>query len=226
VTLSPINVLPDTTGTISSGQSATVTTTTAGQNAKLTFSATAGQWISLVGTNGMTGQVLGCDVNATIIAPDTTPVTGASACMEQSGFIDAVQLPATGTYTILVDPVSAATGSLTLALYTVTDLTGTVTINGSAAPFTTTTPGQNMDVTFTGAALQTVRGSTTTPGSSVCATLKIVRQDMTTLVSSYTGCGSTITMPAVSLPAGETYHLIVDPSGTSIGTFNVSVISP
>jgi hypothetical protein len=135
-------------------------------------------------------------------------------------------LPATGTYTILVDPVSAATGSLTVALYTVTDLTGTVTVNGSAAPFTTSSPGQNINVTFSGAASQTVRGSTTTPGSSVCATLKIVRQDGTTVVSSYTGCGTTITMPATLLPAAETYHLIVDPSGTAVGTFNVSVISP
>ena len=183
--------------------------------------------MSLVGTNGLSGQIaFACDVNVSILKPNNAGTLVSPTCMEGSGFIDSVRLPTSGQYTIVIDPTSLATGSLTLALYTITTATGSVVVNGGALPLTTSAPGQNIDVTFVGAVNQSVRGSTTTPSSSTCATLTIVRQDGTTVVSSYSACGSTITMPSTTLPAGETYHLIVDPSSTTTGAFSVSVGSP
>ena len=101
-----------------------------------------------------------------ILKPDAT-VLAANTCMEGSGFIDLLTLPTTGTYTIVVDPVSLAVGSLTLTLYSVpADTTGTVTIGGSAAAVTLGTPGQNGTLTFSGTASQqvTVRMTSNTFG--------------------------------------------------------------
>ncbi len=125
------------------GSSVTVTTTTPGQNGVLTFSGTASQRVSLQGTNGMSGQIaFACDVNTSILNADGTALVSPT-CMEGSGFIDVTTLPATGTYSIFVDPASRATGSLTVTLYTVpADFSGTITPGGSAVTVTTTTPGQ------------------------------------------------------------------------------------
>ncbi|HEU4890868.1 MAG TPA: carboxypeptidase regulatory-like domain-containing protein [Vicinamibacterales bacterium] len=216
----------DFAGTIApDGSPVTVPLAPPGRNATLTFSGTALQWVSLVAT-GISGQIaLTCDVNVSILKPNNAGTLVSPTCVEGNGFIDAVQLPTTGTYTIVVDPTSYVSGDLTMTLYTATPASGSVAINGGAASFTIS-PGQNIDVTFAGAASQTVRGSMTT-GVGVCATLKILRADGTTVVSTYSSCGTTITMPATTLPpAAETYHFIVDVSGAAAGTFSVSVISP
>jgi YD repeat-containing protein len=138
VTLQLVNVPADFTATMATdGTPVTVATTEPGQNARLTFSGTAGQHISLLGTNGLHGFVLGCDVDATIISPDGTPLAGGNACMEDGGFIDpaslpAAGLPATGTYTILVNPAETAWGNVTFSLHTVTDVSDTINADGVA----------------------------------------------------------------------------------------------
>jgi hypothetical protein len=106
----------DFSGTITPGGSAvTVSMATPGQNAALTFAGTAGERVSLWGTNGLTGQILGCDVNVRILKPDGTLLSGPT-CREGSGSIPATTLPFTGGYTITVDPTGAAGGNLTLTL--------------------------------------------------------------------------------------------------------------
>jgi YD repeat-containing protein len=157
LTLTLYAVPADVTGTLTAGGSAvTVTTTTPGQNGALTFAGTAGQRIFLKGTNGLTGQVFGCDVNVTMLNPDKTALAPAT-CMEGIGFVDVKTLPATGTYTVKVDPADIATGGLTLTLYNVpADISSSITPGGSAVTVTTTTPGQNGVLTFSGTAGQRV----------------------------------------------------------------------
>jgi hypothetical protein len=66
-------------------------------------------------------------------------------------FIDATALPATGTYTIAVDPQGAVMGSLTLTVYAVPpDATATVTPGGAGVGIANAVPGQNMRLTFPG----------------------------------------------------------------------------
>jgi YD repeat-containing protein len=209
------------------GTPVTVEITTPGQNGAVTFAGTALQRISLEGAAGGTigGQFIGCDVNVSILNPDNS-VLAAATCMEGGGFIDVTTLPTTGTYTIVVDPVSWGTGNLTLTLYNVpADVTGSVTVNGTALPVSIT-PGQNANVTFVGTHNQKVRGTATTPGSGTCATLKILRQNNSTVVATYSACGATITMPQTTLPVNETYHFVLDPTGAAGGSFTVRVVSP
>lgn len=214
----------DYSNTITAGGSAvTASMPTPGQNGALTFSGTTGDRISLKGTSGLSGFILGCDVNVKILKPDASALT-ADACMESSGFIDLQTLPATGTYTIVVDPVNQAVGNVTLQLYTVpADTTGTVTIGGSAATVTLSTPGQNGARTFSGTASQqvTVRMTSNTFG---WVTVRLLKPDGSTLTSSL-GFGS-FNLATQTLPTSGTYTIVVDPSAAATGAINVSVTSP
>jgi hypothetical protein len=225
ITLTLYNVPADPTPTMTPGGSAvTVTTSTPGQNAAPTFSGTAGQRISLNGTNGLTGQVIGCDVNVSILNPDGSTLA-APTCMEGSGFIDVKTLPSTGTYTIKVDPLDIATGSLTLTLYDVpADPTTTVTIGGSSATLTITTPGQNATATFSGTASQQVTVHVT--NSSIgWMTVKLLKPDGTVLTSTH-NFDSSFNLSTQTLPSTGTYTIVVDPDGARTGSVTVSVTNP
>jgi len=224
LTLTVYNVPADYSNSITAGGSAvTASMPTPGQNGAVTFSGTSGQRISLKGTNGLTGYILGCDVNARILKPDTT-VLVANTCMEGTGFIDVQTLPATGTYTIVLDPVNHAVGNVTLTLYTVpADTTGTVTIGGSAVAVPLATPGQNGTLTFSGTASQqvTVRMTSNTFG---WVTVRLKKPDGSVLTS-LLGFGS-FNLSTQTLPTTGTYTIEVDPGAAAVGTINVTVTSP
>jgi YD repeat-containing protein len=224
LTLTVYNVPADYTNSITAGgSSVTASMPTPGQNGAVTFSGTSGQRISLKGTNGLTGYILGCDVNAKILKPDTT-VLVANTCMEGTGFIDVQTLPATGTYTIVLDPVNHAIGNVTLTLYTVpADTTGTVTIGGSAVAVPLATPGQNGSLTFTGTASQqvTVRMTANTFG---WVTVRLKKPDGSVLTS-LLNFGN-FNLSTQTLPTTGTYTIEVDPGTAAVGTINVTVTSP
>ena len=93
---------------------------TSGQNGALTFSGTSGQRISLAGTNGLTGFIctrLRCQ-RQRILKPDDIRARGQHVHGRQRVH-RRHDLPATGTYTIVVDPMSHAVGNVTLTLYDV-----------------------------------------------------------------------------------------------------------
>jgi YD repeat-containing protein len=154
-TIQLYNVPADASGTITiSGSPVSISTTVPGQNAGLTFSGTAGQKVSLNLTAGT--YVSGfCDL--TIKNPDGTPLTtDYGGCSGSTDFVNTVTLAQTGTYTIFIDPQSTATGGVTVQVNNDSDLTGTITPGGSAVTVTTTVPGQDARLTFTGAANQHV----------------------------------------------------------------------
>ena len=124
-TITVYDVPADFSDTIAPDQTVTVPISKPGQNGALTLAGTAQQRVSLKQETGTTlhNQLAGCDVNATILNPDGT-VLAPATCMETDGFIDAVDLPTAGTYKIVVDPVTTATGNLPLKLYSFTDVTG------------------------------------------------------------------------------------------------------
>jgi YD repeat-containing protein len=226
VTLTLYDVPADYSNTITAGGSAvTVSMPTPGQNGALTFSGTSGQRISLAGTNGLTGFIgFACDVNVRILNPNTS-VLAANTCMEGSGFIDVTTLPTTGTYTIVVDPVSHAVGNVTLTLYDVpADTTGTVTIGGAAVGVTLGTPGQVGRLTFSGTASQqvTVRMASNTYGSVTVQLLNPAGTQITSATSS----SASFNLSTQTLPTTGTYTIVVNPAGTNTGTVNVNVTNP
>jgi hypothetical protein len=226
LTLTLYSVPADAGGTITAGGSAvTVTTTVPGQNGAMTFSGTAGQRISLVGTNGMTGQVaFSCDVNVSILNPNGS-VLAAATCMEGSGFIDVKTLGTTGTYTIQVDPMEIATGSVTLMLHSVpADPSTTLTVGGSSATLTTTAPGQNAQATFSGTSAQQVTVHLTSNGMG-SVTVKLLKPDGSQLTST-TSSASSFNLSTQTLPTTGTYTIVIDPGGVGVGSITVNVTNP
>ena len=220
MTLTLYEVPPDFTGPIiPGGSSVTATTSTPGQNAQLTFNGTAGQRVSLkidsstYGSNN--AQLFLKNPDGTTLASDTNANT--------NDFIDTKVLPATGTYTILVDPKSSLTGSMTLTLYDVpADAAGTLQIAGPAATITTVVPGQNAQLTFSGVAGQQVNlrmTGVTIPGTT---TVLIRKPDGTTLVSgSSTTSGGFI--DTQTLPVDGTYTVFVDPATYNTGSMTLTL---
>src|SRR6185312_9161974 len=142
-----LNNATDARGTIGFGTPVTITTTAAGQNARYTFSGTAGQQMSM---NLSNTTYTGCSaVVVNILQPSGASVGGTSTCANGSGFMDSITLPVTGTYTVLVNPQGTTTGSVTVLLNTFTDITGTISA-GTPLTATTTVAGQNARYTFSG----------------------------------------------------------------------------
>ena len=93
------------------GAPLTVTTTASGENATVTFAGTAGGRISLKMSSVTISQSY-----VSIQKPDGTNLASNTLVTSTGSFIDTKTLPVSGTYTILVDPLSTYTGSMTLTL--------------------------------------------------------------------------------------------------------------
>jgi hypothetical protein len=225
-TLTLYDVPADFTGTITpGGSSVTVTTTTPGQNAKLTFNGTAGQRVSLIASNI---TIPGCPGSRiSILKPDGTELTGANPC-GSTLFLDVQTLPVNGTYTILVDANGAATGQATITLYDVpADVTGPIVPNGDPVTVTITTPGQNANLTFSGAAGQQVSvlaSGITFPGCP-SSRISILKPDGTELAGT-NPCGSSLSLGNQTLPVAGTYTIRVNPNGANTGSATLTLTSP
>lgn len=204
----------DTVGTITPGGPAvSASLTTPGQNARWTFTATAGQEISVVAEAKAIG-----DADIIVYAADGMRL--GSRYIDGAGFLDTIALPGPGTYTLVLDPREMGVGGGTITAYAVTDTTATIAPGGPAQPFALATPGQNARFTFAGKAGQQI--SATVTGSTVDdADIILLKPDGTRLSSRYVsndGFFDTIT-----LTEDGPYTLVFDPRETDIGTGNLTV---
>jgi YD repeat-containing protein len=205
------------TDRITFGQGKTATISTANKIGIVLFDGTAGQRVSLQINDSTFAGCLA--VYDTIKNPDGTNLASIYIC-GATGYIDTVVLPQTGTYTILIDPEGANTGSQTLLLSDVpADATGTITPGGAAVTVTTTTAGQNAVLTFSGTAGQRVslQISNSTFAGCLAAFETIKNPDGTNLASIYI-CGATGYIDTVVLPVTGSYTILIDPQGTTIGS--------
>jgi YD repeat-containing protein len=144
-TLQLYTVPPDVTGTISiGGPPVTITVTTPGQNASLTFGGTAGQNVSFAFTNG---AFPANECTMQVLNPDSTVLANA-ICTGTSGAAVFGTLGQTGTYTLKIQTQGGPTGSVTLQLFTFTNISGTITIGGPPVVLNFTAPGQTAALTF------------------------------------------------------------------------------
>jgi uncharacterized protein YhfF len=206
------NLLPDITGTIvPDGPPVTVTTTAPGQNAILTFTGAANQRVNLnISGNTIPGVLV------YLKKPDGTTQAGISMA-GATGFMGATTLQTAGTYSVLVDPQGTAVGSATLTLNDVApDITGTIVPDGPPVTITTTDPGQQATLTFTGAANQRVTlvmSDNTIPGIYV----SLFKPDTFTLAS-MSIFGATGWMDVQTLPTAGTYSIRIGTLGTGVGS--------
>ena len=147
----------------------------------------------------------------TPIAPQTTPF-----------FSDALTLPSTGTYAIVMDT-SAGGADWRFAVSDVApDVAAGITPGGAPATVTTTTPGQNGVLNFAGRLGQRI--SLRTSDSNMSGTVSLVSPDHWRVVDSAPfGTGSGTPFSGIKLPRAGGYQLIVDPAGDQTGHVTVQL---
>jgi YD repeat-containing protein len=216
-----VTVSTELAGTVTPGGAAVpISIARVGQNARYTFSGTAGNTVSL-----QLSSVTITSGYVSLIKPDGTNLVAPTSFGTGGAVIDTQVLPTSGTYAILVDPSGAYIGNATLTLYNQADVIGSITIDGAAVTTPAlTVPGRRARYTFTGTAGQWVNLglSTVTITSS---TLSMLNPDGTTLVSTSIGTGGGSLDPTTALPTTGTYTIVVDPVGTYTGSMTLTLSS-
>ena len=211
------NVPPDVTGTITPGSAFVSSISTPGQNANYTFSGTAGQRISL-----KTGPSTISMGYVSITGPAGVQVVSRTLFSSFETFVDARPLPATGTYTLTIDPYNEATGFAMVNVYNVPDdASAALTVGGPSQSISIGTPGQNGRVTFTGQAGHAVTVSLTNISVPV-SFVSILKPDGTPLVTNQLVGPFPKTIPATPTVDG-TYTIVIDPQGTATGSMTLGV---
>jgi hypothetical protein len=223
VTVTLYNVPPDSGGPMTPCTSlpcsaVNAATTVPGQNARLTFSGLAGQRFSVVAGNSLYPGL----AKVSVLKPDDSPLTPIPTNVGggTDAFIEPVTIPADGTYTVLVDPALADTGSLDVKVFQVpADVTGAI-VSGTPLTVTTSLPGQNALFTFSGTINQRVSLNLTnvTYGG---ARVSILKPDLTQL-------GKSLFVPdtlgdflePLKLPVTGTYRVKVDPILDATGSLD------
>jgi YD repeat-containing protein len=215
-------VPPDVAAGVSAGgPTVKLTTSVPGQDGSLSFSANAGQKISLNVT--AISAAMGC-VKLTIVKPDGGNLLAPATACGASYFIDATALTLAGTHTVLMNPTTAGVGSATFALYNVPDAGGAIVVGAPAMPVTITVPGQNMDLGFSGNAGQKITVRVT--GNAVgCSAFSVRRPDGSVQVST-TSCNATVNLAQQTLATSGNYVLRIDPTAAKTGSVNVAITSP
>ena len=218
-----------TTPSISIGGSAvTATTTVAGQDVVLSFTATAAQHIAVLGTN-----VTNPGATMNIVSPSGSVFASTPIYSGQTGFVDA-QLMTAGTYQLWIQHSSAYIGGETLQIVGVlADFTGTLTIPAAGATGPATQiptngslgAGQNASLSFTGTAGQKLSfnvSNSSIGAQSYACLVTIYDPNHNTVASGYCGTGASF-VDTVILASTGTYTFYINPQGSATGSVAISV---
>jgi YD repeat-containing protein len=227
VTTNVVNASDLSLGALVSGTTINAAFTIPGQNAHASFTATAGERISML----LASQYENAgSATVTLEEPDGTVVKQVGSNDGTTTFLDPITLPVAGKYTIYIDPQGTATGTTALTVYQVpADLTVAATVNGAAVTVATPTPGQNATVTFTGTTGKqiTITSSGTysyTPTLAGYANVSIKNPSGTVLTN--LGIHNQIsTKTVLTLSVTGTYSIVIDPYLGSSGSAVISITS-
>jgi hypothetical protein len=214
-----LNAVPENTGTTAIGTPTTVTIGTVGENAVRTFTATAGQLLTL---NTAGNTIAGADIS--VLQPNGGTVA-TLFISTPTGFRDTFTLPVTGTYSIVINPRDQLVGSVTFTLNAVPANTGTTAI-GAPTTVAIGTAGENAVRTFAATGGQSVTISVT--GNTIAGADILVRQPNGGTVGTLFASGPTAFRTAFTLPVTGTYTITIDPRGELVGglTFTLNEVAP
>ena len=210
------SVPADVTGTLVAGGAAEdVTVGVPGQKARLTFSGSAGDRVSL----DITGVTIP-HVQVKLLKPDNSQL-GAVTVSSSEAFLDTKTLPVDGTYKVLVDPTEAHTGDVTLQLHDVpADATGPIAVETPLAS-TLSVPGQDASYTFNGTAGNRVAVDVSA-NSFDSVKIGVKKPDGTYLISPTTISLADAFLDTKTLPVSGTYRVTVDPVGNATGSVTLT----
>lgn len=217
-----ITLSTDVSGALTAGSPSSINLSAPGQEAWLTFTATAGQTVAI-----NVGSVLTTPSNGTVYAliynSSGTQIGSLNATPSASGTVNLPNLAA-GSYSVLIYANAAATGSMQVTL--ASGVGGSIPSNGTTVAASTTVPGQNGYFSFSGTAGQSLGlGLTSLSTSPVGVSLYIyVYRPDGVMMTSSTCYSSTVPgcqLSLQNLPQTGTYSLVVTPSTQA--TFNASL---
>ena len=190
-----------------------------GQNGRFTFAGSTGQNLGL-GISAYAATPAGATANLAILDP--TGVVLTSTTISGSGAsLNATALPASGTYTVVVDPVGVPAASFNVTLSQ--DSIGTLTANGPTATFSSARIGQNGAYTFAGSAEQ---GAALLLSNSTLGISNLTVSGPTGIIgaTSLTQPGSFV-LDLGALPGTGSYTVFVDPAGIQTGAVTMGLVS-
>ncbi|AMO98373.1 IPT/TIG domain protein [Collimonas arenae] len=197
----------------------TFKTTRVGQGGRYTFSGVAGQQYWMVFSNGTMSSA-----GINVYAPDGTNLT--SNTVYDSATFDIPVLPMTGTYSVVINPSSAATGQVDMQLKSVpADKAGVITVDGAPLQVELAIHQKGV-VTFNGTVGQTLQlkytGVSTNPiGRSI--TYTVYKPDGSQLFSDYWSNDNSNNLPA--LPVTGVYTINVQPSANAAASVGLTLSS-
>ena len=213
------NVVDVASAMVVDGAPVIVTTTTPGQNATITFDGITGANLNL-----NLSSVSFSSTRISVFGPDGNIVLPPTALGGGGGDVAVSNLPQDGVYTILLDPGGPGVGSAALKLSSIVDITGSITVDGPPLSITTTSLGQNAQVTFNG--IQDQRVFIALTNVSICgSSVSVKNPDGSNLVDPvniYTAGGA---IDIHNLPSPGTYTIFIDPQNTCKGDVTVQALS-
>ena len=194
------------------GPSLTVTISTANKIGLLVFDGTAGQNVSL----GVNAGTLSSATDLVVFKPDGTEFDFSP---QLHTLINRhMTLPETGTYSILIDPDGASTGSVTLTLSE--ELTGGIAIGGASVTVTVGRVGQRARLNFAASEMQRINLGVNSTTLSPLSDLAIERERSNLLASLSL---TTDTNLHLLLWEAGTYEVLIDPDSTSTGSVTLTL---
>ena len=221
-----LNNASDVTGTMTiDGPTTAFSTTIPGQQARITFSGTAGQRISLGMTNVAFDSSQCCSASVSISGSNGLVVMAPTDVGTTGGGTQTVTLPATGSYTILVDPRTSNVGSISLTL--TEELSGSMTLNGTSQALTFRT-GQNARLAFSGSAGQRVSlgisNVSISPGYCCgVGAAAIYTSSLTALIAPVEFQNSGQGTVTAVLPSSGDYWIVIDPYQAREGSATITL---
>ena len=202
-------------GPIAAAQTSTLTVTTPGKTSTFTFAGTKGQKVYVDVPSATVPDSCGV---LSLLGPGDAQL-GSGCIVGGNGYIDAVILPTTGQYRVVLSPPSG-TGHAQIRVITAIDQQGTITEGGDATA-TISQPGATSTLTFAASAGQKVYVDV--PSASLpteCGVLSIDAPDSHRLES---GCiiDGTGYIDGTVLPASGTYRIVIDPERDRTGTAQI-----
>lgn len=192
------------------GSAVTVSLTSSGDKAYVTFDGTAGEQLGL----GLTSPSFTGSVSVKVNDPSGAQVASTSLFKTPTD-LNISALPTTGTYTIVIDPGVSNTGSVTLTLSD--DLTDSITQGGSAVTASIGRYGQNERVTFTGSAGEQMGLGLTNASSAMTFWRVAVYAPDGSDIDFQSGLGTAAWDLNFTLPSDGAYTILVDPKGQTSG---------
>jgi hypothetical protein len=216
----------DVTGTLAAGVAQAINATRAGQNARFTFTGTAGDSTSLK-LLGLSTAPAGLAVIAVVYRPDGSYLAQTSS-IGAPAILNLPSLPVSGIYTVMVEPAHGVTWQAQIML----DAGTLMAIDGTTASLASAIAGEQLRYRFAGNAGQRVdfglAGLTYAAASSNSTIMSVYRPDGVWFTGN-SSCGTagagTCETSIASLPSTGTYSVVFAPPAASTiagGTFAIS----